>query len=84
MAYLPIVSGGLVAGRRILPCPLLVASHGLKTRTRYQERSPFSPVTFVPDDEGKYTKRSAKHRVISTMQKLVIHRRAQIFMHKRK
>jgi hypothetical protein len=69
MAYLPIVSGGLVAGRRILPCPLLFASHGLKTRTPYQELSPFSPVTFVPDDEGKYTKTSPIHRIISTSQK---------------
>ncbi|MGD0771125.1 MAG: hypothetical protein ABSB42_23310, partial [Tepidisphaeraceae bacterium] len=47
-------SGGLVAGRRLSPCPHLVASHGLshsESRTPCQERSPFSPVTFVPDDE---------------------------------
>jgi hypothetical protein len=47
-------SGGLVAGRRLSPCPQFVASHGLshsESRTPCQERSPFSPVTFVADDE---------------------------------
>ena len=61
-------SGGLVAGRRLSPCPHLFASHGLshsESRSLCQERSPFSPVTFAPDDEGKYIRTQAKSLIFS-------------------
>jgi hypothetical protein len=34
----------------------------VRGRTPYQEPFPISPVTFVPDDEGKYTRRAADSR----------------------
>jgi hypothetical protein len=55
--FTPLSSGGLVAGRRLSPCPLFIASHGLsllESRSSCQERSPVSLVTFVPNDERKY------------------------------
>jgi hypothetical protein len=63
-----VLSGGLVTGRRLSPCPLFIASHGLslsESRTDCQERSPFSPVTFMPDDEGKYIHLTPKSRAFS-------------------
>ena len=52
----PATSCDVVAGRRLPPCPLLVASHGpcchSEVGLSYWEPFPFSPFTFVPDDEG--------------------------------
>ena len=56
-------SGGLVAGRRLSPCPHLFASHGLshsESRSFCQELSPFSPLTFVLDDGRQYIHPQAK------------------------
>jgi hypothetical protein len=69
-------SGSLVAGRRLSPCPLFIASHGLslvESRSDCQERSPFSPITFVPDDEGKYIHPTPKSLVNQSNQKSLVH-----------
>jgi hypothetical protein len=73
----PLSSGGLVAGRRLSPCPLFVASHGLshfESRSVCQERSPFSLVTFVPNDEGKYIHFLGFSLIFSLYPDSVIHR----------
>ena len=66
--FTPGISGGLVAGRRLSPCPHLLASHGLsllESRSVCQERSPFSPSTFVPDDSRQYIHVASKISRIS-------------------
>src|SRR5262245_20442094 len=76
-AFMPLVSGGLVAGRRHPPCPLLLALHGFTVagrRSPYQKPFPLSPFTFVPDDEAKYIQPDRKRRIISTSANFVIHR----------
>jgi len=53
----PLVPGGLIAGRRLPPCPRFIASQGLRFKEAgltYGSRFPLSPCTFVSDDEGKY------------------------------
>jgi len=51
---------GLVAGRRPLPRPQLLASRGVHsiagTGLRTRKPSPIPPATFVSDDEAKYTR----------------------------
>src|SRR5687768_15765479 len=76
----PIVPGGLVAGRRLPPCPQLIASHGhrLKSRTPCQEPSPIPPDAFASDDDGEYTEEATKSREISTSTIGVIHRIPQV------
>jgi hypothetical protein len=49
----PLVSGGLIAGRWLPPCPQLIAAHGLCGRqTPYQEHSPIPPAAVASDDAG--------------------------------
>src|SRR5258706_12480043 len=58
-----LVSGGHVAGRRLLPCPRFIRSHGhghpfghpSRSRAPYTKPFPISSISFLPDDEGKYT-----------------------------
>jgi hypothetical protein len=53
----PLVPGGLIAGRRLPPCPRFIASQGLRFKEAgltYGSRFPLSPCTFVSDDERKY------------------------------
>jgi len=52
MFYHPLVSGSPIAGRRLPPCPQLLASHGhcLESRTPYQEPFPLPQIT-LPFDQ---------------------------------
>jgi len=69
-----------VAGRRLPPCPLFLASHGhrLGSRSPYQEPSPIPPDTFMSDDDGKYTRRKRNPSVFCTSLRKVIHRFPQL------
>jgi len=66
--------------RRARICLLCTVFRYLKAGLNCQEHSPFSPVTFVPDDGGKYTTARQKSDVFSSSEILLIHRCAQILV----
>jgi len=61
--FAPGISGGLVAGRRPGRARHWLLRTACFTRAglRSQEPFPFSPVSFLPDDERKYTLSAAEH-----------------------
>lgn len=76
----PLVPGGLIAGRRLPPCPRFIASQGLRFKEAgltYGSRFPLSPCTFVSDDEGKYTKVARNRQKYRTRRKKLSTARAQ-------
>jgi hypothetical protein len=64
--------------RRARTCLLRTASLLLEVGLRITKPFPFSPFTFVPDDEGKYIEVILDLREISTSGISIIHRRAQV------